>query len=214
MSNELTLEATSRSALGKGASRRLRRLEGMVPAIVYGGEQEPKNVSIEFRLLDKALQSEAFYSQIVTLVVDGASEQVVLKDLQRHPAKNTAIHADFLRVVAGKALQKSVPLHFVGEEQCVGVKRDGGSIGHLMSEVEIRCLPKNLPEFIEVDMTDVEVGQIVHLSDLKLPNDGIELVQLALGADHDLPVVAVNAPKGGAAASDEEATEEGIDGEG
>ncbi|MEE2729304.1 MAG: 50S ribosomal protein L25/general stress protein Ctc [Pseudomonadota bacterium] len=201
MSGDFTISATSRADSGKGASRRLRRLENRVPAIVYGADKPSQQISVEFKDLVKALENEAFYSHVLTLDVDGTSEQVVLKDLQRHPSKSVPMHADFLRVDTTHKLHMNVPLHFINEEKCVGVKQHGGVIAHQLSEVEVVCLAKDLPEFIEVDLADADIGTVVHLSNLSLPS-GVELKALQLGEDHDLPVVLVNAPRGGA--SDEE----------
>ncbi len=192
MSNEFSLTAQVREAAGKGASRRLRRTESRVPAIVYGGKAEPQQISLEFKELVKALENEAFYSHILTLEIAGKKEQAILRDLQRHPSKGFPLHADFQRVDATHKIHMMVPVHFINEDKCVGVKNAGGEIQHNVSEVEVVCLPKNLPEFIEIDMTNVEMDQVVHLSDLKLPK-GVELLQL--NHDHDLPVVAVHKPK-------------------
>ena len=203
MSNEFLLNAESRSDTGKGASRRLRRLQERVPGILYGGEAEPQMISVELRELKKALENEAFYSHILTLKVDGKDVQAVLRDLQRHPAKGVPTHADFLRVDKTHKITMNVPLHFINEAGSIGVKKQGGEIQHNISEVEVSCLPQDLPEFIEVDMAEVEMNAIVHLSDLKLPK-GVELTQLALGDDHDQPVAAIHAPKVRASESDDE----------
>ncbi|AZZ93738.1 50S ribosomal protein L25/general stress protein Ctc [Hahella sp. KA22] len=205
MSNEYSLDAEKRDVQGKGASRRLRRIDGKVPGIIYGGETAPVAISVSHNQLSHALQNEAFYSHILTLDVEGTSESVILKDLQRHPYKPIIMHADFLRVQKGQKLHVNVPLHFINEDKCEGVRQGGGVISHQQTEVEVVCLPANLPEFIEVDMTSVQVEQILHLSDLKLP-EGVELAELVKGADHDLPVVAVHKPKGAKA---EEAEGEG-----
>ena len=192
--NDFTLNAQVRSDLGKGASRRLRRNDALVPAIVYGGNKEPQSISIAARELNKALENEAFYSHVIKLSVDGKKEDVLLKALQRHPAKPMVMHADFLRVVAGHEVTVHVPLHFLNEDTCVGVKKSGGVISHTMTDVEVNCLPKDLPEFIEVDMAEVDLGDIVHLSSLKLPK-GVSIPALAQGADHDLPVANVHAAR-------------------
>ncbi|MDF1781934.1 MAG: 50S ribosomal protein L25/general stress protein Ctc [Alcanivoracaceae bacterium] len=192
MSNEFSLSAETRDDTGKGASRRLRRTESRVPAIVYGGKSEPQKISLEFKELVKALENEAFYSHILTIDVAGKKEQAILRDLQRHPSKGFPLHADFQRVDKTHKIHMSVPVHFINEDKCVGVKNSGGEIQHNTAEVEVTCLPQNLPEFIEVDMAEVEMDQVIHLSDLKLPK-GVELVQLS--HDHDLPIVAVHKPK-------------------
>ena len=203
---DFTLNAKARTDLGKGASRRLRRNADLVPAIVYGGDKAPQNVALEARELKKALENEAFYSHVIKLSIDGKKEDVLLKALQRHPAKPVIMHADFLRVVAGHEVTVHVPLHFINEDSCVGVKKSGGVISHTMTEVEVNCLPKDLPEFIEVDMAGVDLNQIVHLSDLKLPK-GVSIPFLAQGPDHDLPVANVHAAR--VAAADDAPAAEG-----
>jgi large subunit ribosomal protein L25 len=205
---DFTLNAEARADVGKGASRRLRREGSKVPAIIYGGEQEPQNISVLHKDLLKQLENEAFYSHIVKINVGGSSHDVILKDLQRHPAKNQILHADFMRVSSTRKLQTKVPLHFVNEDICVGVKNQGGSISHNLTELDISCLPGDLPEFIEVDLAEVQAGQIVHISDLKLPK-GVESVELSHGPDHDLPVVTVNKPRAGGEATEEEGAGEG-----
>ncbi|MCL6415190.1 50S ribosomal protein L25/general stress protein Ctc [Aestuariirhabdus sp. Z084] len=205
MSNEFELNAEVRTDLGKGASRRLRRLANLMPAIIYGGDKAPSQITIPHKDMMKALENEAFYSHILTLDVAGTKEQVILKDLQRHPAKAIVLHADFLRVSADQELTTNVPLHFLNEEASKGVKLGGGAITHNLIEVEIRCLPADLPEYIEIDMIDMDLGDIVHLSDLKLPK-GVSLVQLS--HDHDLAVASVQATRGAIEASDEEDGEE------
>ncbi|GLS25500.1 50S ribosomal protein L25/general stress protein Ctc [Marinibactrum halimedae] len=202
MSEDFTLNAELRSDAGKGASRRLRREENKVPAIIYGGEKAPQNITVLQKDIIKQLENEAFYSHIITLNVGDDSEQVILKDLQRHPAKALILHADFLRVDASKLLTTKVPLHFLNEETCPGVKLQGGKVSHSVTELEVSCLPSNLPEFIEVDLAEVEVGQTIHISDLKLPS-GVSSVELA--HDHDLGVVSITKPKG--SSSDEESSE-------
>ena len=176
------LNADVRSDLGKGASRRLRRNESLVPAVIYGGEKPAQSLSLLAKDLAKLLENEAAFSHVLSLDVAGTKESVVIKALQRHPAKGFVLHADFQRVVAGQKLTAHVPLHFINEATAVGVKQQGGEISHTINEVEVSCLPKDLPEFIEVDMAAVEVGQTVHMSDLKLPK-GVELVALAHGND-------------------------------
>ncbi len=197
MSNAFELNATARTDLGKGASRRLRRLADMVPAIIYGEGKAPVNISIAHKDIHKALSNEAFFSRIITLSVDGKSEQVVIKALQRHPAKPRIMHADFQRVSADHAIVVAVPLHFINEEKCKGVKLGGGSIIKNLNELQISCLPKDLPEFIEVDMTDLGVGESLHISQIVLPA-GVTSVDLAHGHDADNAVVTVLAPRGGA----------------
>jgi large subunit ribosomal protein L25 len=194
MSDDFKLNVKTRNDMGKGASRRLRRLANEVPAIIYGGKKAPQNISLAQNEFEKALANEAFYSHIITLDVDGKSEEVILKDLQRHPAKPIVLHADFLRVSKTKKLQVKAPLHFINEDTCVGVKLGGGLISHSMTELDISCLPANLPEYIEVDVAAVEIGQILHISDIVLPK-GVESVSLSHGEGHDLPIFTINKPK-------------------
>lgn len=189
---DFVLNAQERSDLGKGASRRLRRNAGLIPAVVYGGEKAPQSLTLELREVAKLLENEAAFSHVITLNVGAAKETVLIKALQRHPSKGFVMHADFQRVVAGQKLTAHVPLHFINEATAVGVKVGGGEISHVIAEVEVSCLPKDLPEFIEVDLAKVELGQIVHLSDLKLPK-GVELVQLAHG--NDLAVANIHASR-------------------
>ncbi len=191
---QFEVNATPRADMGKGASRRLRRA-GQVPAILYGGGKEAQALSVEHRELFKHLESQAFYSHILDIKLEGRTERAVLKDLQRHPFKPLILHADFQRVDEGTKLTKQVPLHFINEDICAGVKTGGGSISHQMAEVEISCLPKDLPEYIEVDLANVQAGEIVHISNLKLP-PGVEATALHLGEDHDLPVVMVQKGRG------------------
>lgn len=202
MSNEFELNATVRTDLGKGASRRLRRLADLVPAIVYGEGKAPVNINIPHKDLLKAISNEAFFSHIITLVIEKKKEQVVIKALQRHPAKPRLLHADFQRVSADHAITVAVPLHFINEDKCKGVKIGGGSIIKALNELSISCLPKDLPEFIEVDMTDLGVGEAIHISQIKLPK-GVTSVDLTHGHDADNAVVSVLAPRGAPAGESE-----------
>ena len=211
MSGEFALNAETRNDLGKGASRRLRRLENKVLGIVYGGsKKKPTPITVAMNEIVKLAESEAFFTSLVDLSIDGKAEQVVVKDMQRHPAKDTIMHVDFLRVSAKTKITMQVPLHFINEDSCFGVKMEGGVIAHALNDIEITCLPKDLPEYIEVDMAELKVGENLHISDLTLPK-GVESVALSHGADHDLLVSAVNAPKGGASDDDAEDAAEGGD---
>lgn len=192
MTVEFALNAEVRSDLGKGASRRLRRNANLVPAVIYGGDKAPQSISLLANQLAKLLENEAAFSHVLNLNVAGTQESVVIKALQRHPAKGFVLHADFQRVVAGQKLTAHVPLHFINEATSVGVKQQGGEISHTISEVEVSCQPQDLPEFIEVDLAALEVGQNLHLSDLKLPK-GVELVALAHG--NDLAVANIHASR-------------------
>ena len=208
MSDIIELTAELRTTVGKGASRRLRRLEDKVPAIIYGGEGEAVMLSLSSNELSRAMQVEAFYSQVLNVSIDGKSEQAVVRDLQRNPADERVQHVDFQRVRANVAITVSVPLHFINEESCVGVKMQGGTLTRTLTEVEVSCLPASLPEYIEVDMAEVESGTSVHLSDLNI-GEGVTIIALTLGEDRDIPVASVTAKRGGAGDGEEaSATEE------
>ena len=210
--SDFVINAEKRSDIGKGASRRLRRAN-KIPAIVYGGNTDPESLTVDHDELIKTLENEAFYSSVVTVNVAGKASKVILKDLQRHPFKPKVLHMDLQRVSATETIHMHVPLHFIGEDVAPGVK-EGGLITHNISELEIACMAKDLPEFIEVDVSNLGLEQTLHISDVKLPS-GVESVQLSHGEDHDLPVVAIHAKKGG---SDEEeapaASDEPTGGEG
>jgi large subunit ribosomal protein L25 len=200
MNETFELHAEPRADVGKGASRRLRRAD-KVPAILYGANQTPEMLSLSHRELVKSLENPAIFSHILDLHIGDRRESVIFKDLQRHPAKPRLLHADFLRVSATQELQVQVPLHFINEETSPGVKA-GGMISHHLIGVEISCLPANLPEYIEVDVGALEVGDAIHLTELQLP-PGVELAT-APDADHDEPVVSIHAK-----AAEEGAAEEG-----
>ena len=194
MSNKIELTAETRSDIGKGASRRLRRMTGNIPGIVYGGRNPAISVTLAEKQLNKAMEQESFYSQILNVTIDGADQQAVVRDLQRHPATNRVMHIDFLRIRADRVIQMSVPLHFLNEDTCPGVKLEGGSVSRSLTEIEVSCLPADLPEFLEVDMGEADIGTVVHLSDVALP-EGVTSVALELGPDHDSPVASVQAPR-------------------
>jgi large subunit ribosomal protein L25 len=202
MSANFEVNAQSRSDTGKGASRRLRR-SGELPGIVYGAHQSPIMISLKHHELIHALDNEAFYSNLLTLKVDGKAETVVLKDLQRHPAKPFILHVDFQRVQADEKLRLHVPIHFINEEACPGIKA-GGQASHVMADVEISCLPKDLPEFIAVDMSKLEMGAILHASELEL-SEGVELAASDTGED---PIVVTIHTTHRGDAGDETDTEE------
>ncbi|MDI1300618.1 MAG: 50S ribosomal protein L25/general stress protein Ctc [bacterium] len=186
-----TLNAKIRTDEGKGASRRLRRLEAKLPAVIYGGSTPAQSITLELKELVKALENEAFYSHVLTINVDGTPEKAVIKSLQRHPAKGTPMHADFLRVDATHKLTMHVPLHFLNQDTCVGVKTEGGELSIMAADLEVACLPADLPEFIEVDLLNVHIGTTLHITDIKLPK-GVEVPALALGHDHDQPIANVH----------------------
>ena len=205
MSDDINVIATSRSVFGKGASRRLRR-DNLVPAILYGADQEPQAIQLKHNEVIKHLENEAFYSQLLQLSVDGGEPvRTLLKDVQRHPYKQQILHLDFVRVVAGAELQVSVPLHFINEDICVGVKNQGGNISHTENEVLVACRPRDIPENIEVDMAALAVGESVTLSNLTMP-EGVRLVDLhEAGDDSDRQVASVNAPRVEAEPTDDDA---------
>lgn len=195
------INATKRDAQGTGASRRLRRA-GRVPGIVYGGGKPAQAVSLDHKELFQLLRQEASHSSILGLNLEGQKEQVLLKDVQLHPYKQQIMHVDFQRVDATHKVHVKVPLHFLNGDIAPGVKLQGGVLSHVMTEVEVVCLPKDLPEFIEVDLKDLSAGHSLHLSHLKLP-PGVELPQLQRGED---PAVATIL---GAKAGESGAAEEG-----
>jgi len=199
------LEAESRSDQGKGASRRLRR-DGMVPAVIYGGSKEPQSIKLVHSEILKRLDHEAFYSHILTVKVDGKPSKTILRDMQRHPAKPVIMHMDFMRIDEKKPIRVHVPLHFLGADVAPGSKA-GGLISHDLVEVALEVLPKHLPEYIEVDISAMDIGDILHLSDLKLPETG-SLVELARGEGHDLPIVSIHVRRGGAEEEEAEGGEE------
>ncbi len=200
--SDFHLSAQSREEAGKGSSRRLRRLEGLVPAIVYGGNSSPRSVQLAHKDLKRALEEQSFYSSVITLDIDGKEEPVILKALQRHPARPLVLHADFQRATAGTVLKVNVPVHFLNETNCKGVKLQGGVIHHDSVEIEVSCSPKDLPEFIEVDLAEIELDQVIHLSDIKAPK-GVTFI--ALSHDSDLPIVSIHKAKGASADPEPEA---------
>jgi len=194
MSTDYVINAELRTDTGKGAARRMRHADN-VPAIIYGAGAEPVMLTFTHKEIAHQLENEAFYSHILTVNIDGKENKAVLKALQRHPSKARILHLDLLRVSETEKLTMQVPLHFIGEEVAPGVKDDGGLISHNMSIVEIRCMAKDLPEYLEVDMSTVNINETVHLSDIKLPG-GVEIVALTHGADHDLPIANIHMAKG------------------
>ena len=190
MSTEYIVNAEIRTDRGKGASRRLRR-DGKLLGIVYGAGDEPISLTLDHNKMIQNTESESFYSQILTLDVEGKSMRVIVRDLHRHPYKRLLMHIDFMRVSENELIQISVPLHYMGEEDCVGVKLGGGIINHVETEVLVSCLPKDLPEFLEVDLSQLNVGESVHLSDLIFP-EGVTSVDLSHGEDHDKGLASVH----------------------
>ena len=204
--SEHNISASSRKDEGKGASRRLRHA-GLIPAVIYGGDAAPQSIQLEHEKTWLASQHEWFYSSILDLNVDGKVQKVLLRDLQRHPFKQILMHIDFQRVDESKALRTAVPLHFANEDKSPAGKSAEVVVTHELNEVVVECLPKDLPEFIELDLSALEVGQIVHLSDLKLPA-GVSIPELKLGKEHDLAVVIAKHGKEEADAADAPAAAE------
>ena len=189
----IELNAELRTDMGKGASRRLRHANKL-PAIVYGAGKDPENLTLEQKDVQHELQHEAFFTQILELNIGGKKQDVLLRDLQHHPYRQDILHIDFQRVEAKKEVHSNVPLHFINEEIAPGVKQEGGVISHMMTEVEVVCLPKDIPEFIDVDLGELHLGEIVHLTDLKMPA-GVEVFALKQGEEHDSAVASIHARK-------------------
>ena len=203
MSNDFTLSAEVRSDYGKGASRRLRRTNKF-PGIIYGGGGNPTPVSLDHNEMTNNLQNEAFFSHILTLKVDGAEEQAIIKDIQRHPFKQIILHMDLQRVLANEAINVRVPLHYLNEETCHGVKTEGGALNKIENDVGVSCLPADLPEYIEVDVAELKLGESLHLSDIKLP-EGVTSTDFVEGdEDHDRAIITVFQPRAAVEAEDED----------
>jgi len=203
MANEFVLNAELRTDLGKGASRRLRHT-GKVPAIIYGTGKDPVSLTFVHTELAHQVENEAFFSHILKVKIDGKDEQAIVKDLQRHPSHPIIMHMDLQRVSATEKIRVNVPIHFNNEETSPGV-REGGLVNHMMTEIEVACLPADLPEFLEADLGELELNAIFHMSDLKLAK-GIELVELAHGESHDQAVASIHMPR--AVQEEEETTTE------
>ena len=217
MSEQVSLNAENREIEGKSSSRLLRR-SGSVPAVIYGGSKEPLRISILEKDISKASSVPGFTTQILSISVAGKEENVIIKEIQRHPATERVLHADLMRVNPDTKISISVPIRFINEESCVGVKMHGGVVSHLINDIDISCLASNLPEFLEVDVEEMDIGDSVFLSALKLP-EGVEIPILALGEDRDHAVVSVTEAKvieiePEIVESEGEEGEEGEDGEG
>ncbi len=204
MAEEFDLIADYREDMGKGASRRLRR-EGKVPAIIYGAGRPPRSLTFDHNKVIKQLESESFYSSVLNIKVGDKSQAAILKDLQRHPSKRLIMHMDFQRIVEDEEIRMNVPLHFVGEDVAPGIKLQGGKASHLITDVEITCLPRHLPEFLEVDVSELELDQMLYLADIKLP-EGVTIPELAQGPEHNHAIVSIQEIK--AAPVEEEVVEE------
>ena len=183
MSGKIDLVAELRDDQGKGASRRLRR-EGKVPAILYGGGRPPRAISLQHNKLMRALEEESFYSSVLNITVGDKNQESILKDVQRHPSKPLILHIDLQRIVEGEAIRMSIPVHFVGEDDAPGVKQEGGVMSKMLTEVDVECLPKDLPEYLEIDVSGMEMNDLLHISDIPLPA-GVELIDLSHGDESD-----------------------------
>ena len=191
--SEHKISATGREAAGKGASRRLRRAAS-IPAVLYGGNAAPQSIQLEHEKTWLASQNEWFYSSILDLDLGGDVQKVLLRDMQRHPFKQLMLHLDFQRVNENEAIRVRVPLYFLNQESSPAGKKSGVVITHELNDVEISCLPKDLPEYIEVDLGAIDLGDIVHMSDLKLPA-GVEIPELRFGKEYDHAIAVEQRPK-------------------
>jgi len=190
MAEKLDLVAEVREDQGKGASRRLRR-EGKVPAILYGGGRPPRSLSLDHNKLTREMQEEAFYSSILTIKAGDRTQPAIIKDVQRHPSKPQILHIDLQRVLADEKIRMNVPIHYLNEDIAIGVKQGGGVVSRLMTDVEVTCLPADLPEYLEIDIADLDVDDMLYLSNLEVP-EGVELTHTE---DRDQPIVSIHIPK-------------------
>ena len=191
MADDFDLIAEFRDDKGKGASRRLRR-EGKVPAILYGGGRPPRNLAFDHNRVVQQLENESFYSSVLNVKVGDKEQAVILKDLQRHPAKRQILHMDLQRILEDEEIRMNVPIHFVNEDTAPGVKQDGGKVSRLISDVEVVCLPKNLPEYLEIDIGQLGLDEMLYISDIPLP-EGVEIPALAHGGEEaDQPIVSIH----------------------
>lgn len=204
MNLSFEIQAETRQDVGKGASRRLRKAN-KVPAILYGADKPAQSLVLDHELLLRSLAQEAFYSHILTVNVDGKPQKAVLKAVQRHPYKPRILHIDLLRTSAKQKLRMHVPLHFIGEESAPGIK-EGGLLSHQLIETEIECLPADLPEYLEVDVSALPLNGLVHLSEIKLPK-GVTIPALAQGPEHDQVVASIHLQR---VATDEAEEEEEV----
>ena len=203
MSEQFDLIAEIREDQGKGASRRLRR-EGKVPAIIYGAGRPPRQLAFDHNRVIQQLENESFYSSVLNIKVGDKSQAAIVKDIQRHPSRRLIMHMDFQRIVEDEKIRMNVPIHFINEDIAVGVKQGGGAVSHLMNDVEVSCLPRDLPEYFEVDVAGLGLNEMLHLSDLKLP-EGVEIPELAQGPEHDHAIVSIHVIKQRAEAAEGEA---------
>ncbi len=193
MKENFELVAEARDAMGKGASRRLRHANKL-PAVIYGGGKDAQLLTLDHNEVSRHLEHEAFYSHILTVKIGKGEEKAVLRDLQRHPSKPRILHLDLQRVSATEKIRMRVPLHFVGADIAPGVKQNGGIVSHLMSDVEVMCIAAQLPEYIEADLTNLQLNETLHMSNLKVP-EGVDLVMTGQGAQRDRAVASIHMPR-------------------
>jgi large subunit ribosomal protein L25 len=208
MAEEFDLIAEFRDDKGKGASRRLRR-EGKVPAILYGGGRPPRNLAFDHNRVIQQLENESFYSSVLSVKVGDKEQAVILKDLQRHPAKRQILHMDLQRILEDEEIRMNVPIHFLNEDTAPGVKQEGGKVSHLMTDIEVVCLPKNLPEYLEIDIGNLQLNEMRYISDIQLP-DGVEIPALAHGEEANQPIVSIQIIKEVVIEEEEEGLEEAV----
>ncbi len=190
MAEKFDLIADIREDTGKGASRRLRH-QGKVPAIIYGAGRPPRSLTFDHNRVLHELENESFYSSILNIKVANKSQAAIVKDIQRHPSKHQVMHLDLQRIVEDEEIRMNVPIHFIGEDIAVGVKRDGGKVSRLRNDVEVVCLPKHLPEYLDVDISELELDEMMYLSDIKLP-EGVEIPELAQETEQNQPIVSIH----------------------
>ena len=190
MADKFDLIAEIREDSGKGASRRLRR-EGKVPAIIYGAGRPPRALVFDHNKVIKQLENESFYSSVLNIKVGEKSQAAIVKDLQRHPALPRIMHMDLQRIVEDEVIRMNVPIHLIGEEIAIGVKDGGGKVSHMRTDVEVVCLPKNLPEYLEVDISELELDGLMYLTDIPLP-EGVEIPELAQEVEQAQPIVSIH----------------------
>ena len=207
MTDQIILNADLRERTGSNKARVIRKVDGMIPAIVYGDEKETLNLKLRLNELTKAAQNELFYTQVLLIKTDGSEEKVVLKELQKDPAKGKFLHADFQRVSSKTKLKVIIPVNFLNEEECVGIKEDGGVVAKAIREIEIMCLAGNIPESIDIDIANLHLGDSLRLTEISLP-EGSEIP--GLSDETDQMVVSVNAPK---AVEEEPIIDEALEGE-
>ena len=189
MAKKFDLVAEIREDQGKGASRRLRH-EGKVPAIIYGAGRPSRALTFDHNKVIRELENESFYSSILNIQVNEKSQAAIVKDIQRHPSKQQIVHMDFQRIVEDEKIRMNVPIHYLNAEDAVGVKQEGGSVSQLITDIEVTCLPKDLPEYFEVDIENLGLNEMLYIADIKLP-DGVEIPILAQGPENNRPIVSI-----------------------